>query len=269
MRVMGRGRRIARAALIAVAVLLGLWIAACGLARKAVFPAPKTFSSAAPPGGELLTVKTTDGHEAHAFYWPPPPNGRLVAHFHGNAAVISADDDRVGALRAKGLGVALIEYRGYGLSGGPTPSEEGIYTDAAALLDALAEKGIGPDRVVLYGTSLGTGVASEMARRGKGRRLILVTPFTSLPAVAARWVPFLPVSLIVRDTFDTLGKAKAITMPTLVVHGTADEVVPYDMGVAVAEALHGELVTVPNGTHNGLLYEGPDAFRRLVHFAAE
>lgn len=266
---MGRGRRIGRAALIVVATLLVLWLAACGLARKAVFPAPKSYSSVAPPDGELLAVKTPDDHVAHAFYWPPPPGGRVVAHFHGNAAVISPADDRVGALRAKGLGVVLVEYRGYGLSGGPTPSEQGIYTDATAILDALAGKGIGPERIVLYGTSIGTGVASEMARRGKGRRLILVTPFTSLPAVAARWAPFLPMSLIVRDEFDTLGKAKAIAMPTLVIHGTADEVVPYDMGVAVAEALHGQLVTVPNGTHNGLLYEAPQAFRRLVDFAAE
>lgn len=264
-----RPLRWLRAAAITAVALLTLYVAACSLARLAVFPAPKTFQTGKPASGELLEVKTPDGFVAHAYYWPAAPGKRTVAHFHGNAAVIHEGDERAGALRSRGLGVVLIEYRGYGISGGTSPSEEGLYTDAAAVLDALAARGVGPATMVLYGTSIGTGVASEMAKRGKGSALVLVTPFTSLPAVGARFAPFLPISLIVRDKFDTLSKASAIHLPTLVVHGTADEVVPYDMGVTVAKALNGTLITVPGGGHNDLFDIDASLLGRICDFAAK
>jgi pimeloyl-ACP methyl ester carboxylesterase len=132
----------------------------------------------------------------------------------------------------RGLGVVLCEYRGYGLSSGTDFDEQGFYRDAEAVLDHLAQQGIGPDRVVLFGESLGTGVAAEMAARGRGAALVLVTPYTSIPDmgehVTAR-LPTLPVRLLMRERFATLDKAPPITVPALVLHGTDDEVVPYAM----------------------------------------
>src|SRR6185295_12777491 len=117
-------------------------------------------------------------------------------------------------MKKRGFAVVLVEYRGYGRSRGTSPDERGLYDDAAAVLDVLAARGIGPDRIVLWGQSLGTGVAAEMARRGRGSRLVLVAPFTSTVAMAKRIVPFLPASMVMGDRYDTLSKAPDIAAPT-------------------------------------------------------
>jgi pimeloyl-ACP methyl ester carboxylesterase len=156
----------------------------------------------------------------------------------------------------RGLGVVLCEYRGYGLSSGPAPSEEGLYRDAEAVLDHLATRGVGPDRVALFGESLGTGVAAEMAARGRGGRLVLVTPYTSMPDMGEHLtarVPILPVRLLMRERLATLEKAPRITVPALVLHGTDDELVPYAMGQRIAAALpRGRFLSLPGGHHNDL-----------------
>ena len=147
----------------------------------------------------------------------------------------------------------LVEYRGYGASRGASPSEEGLYLDAEAALDMLAARGVGPERVVLLGASLGTGVAAEMARRGRASRLVLVAPYTSIPDLVTHAVPFAPASLLVADSLDTLSKADEIRVPTLVVHGDADEIVPFEMGERLSTAIRrAELVRVPNGHHGDL-----------------
>jgi hypothetical protein len=158
-------------------------------------------------------------------------------------------------LAARGLGTVLVEYRGYGISKDGSPTESGLYADATAVLDLLAQDGTGADRIVLVGISLGTGVAAEMALRGRGRRLVLISPFTSIPRLAAKIAPVLPMSVLVRDRFDTLAKAPSIAVPTLIIHGDRDDVVPYPMGVAVAAAIPGaRMVTVAGGRHNDLLF---------------
>jgi pimeloyl-ACP methyl ester carboxylesterase len=167
--------------------------------------------------------------------------------------------------------VVLCEYRGYGLSSGVAPSEEGFYRDAEAILDDLAARGVGPDRVVLFGQSLGTGVAAEMAARGRGAALVLVTPYTSIPDMGEHFtahMPLLPVRLLMRERFATLEKAPRIAIPTLVLHGTDDEVVPYEMGKRIAATLpRGRLITVPAGHHNDLfLGAGARFFGEVVGF---
>jgi pimeloyl-ACP methyl ester carboxylesterase len=171
----------------------------------------------------------------------------------------------------RGLGVVLCEYRGYGLSSGPSPSEEGLYHDAEAVLADLAARGVGPDRVALFGESLGTGVAAEMAARGRGATLVLVTPYTSMPdmgkQVTSRF-PILPVRLLMRERLATLEKAPKITAPTLVLHGTDDELVPYAMGQRIAAALpHARFVSIPGGHHNDLfLGSGARLFDEVARF---
>src|SRR5262249_15681369 len=158
----------------------------------------------------------------------------------------------------RGFGAALVEYRGYGASAASgAPTEEGLYADASAILDALGARGVAPRDLVLWGTSLGTGVAAEMARRGGGAALVLVSPYTSIPRVAARGAWFLPVGLVVPDRLDTLAKAAEIRVPVLIVHGDRDGVIPYDMGVELSRAIAGaDLVTIAGGGHNDLFAQG-------------
>jgi hypothetical protein len=245
-------------------VLIALYASMLALARAGyravLFPAPRGTHVPVPDGASLVRFAARDGVTAHALLLPAPaPDAPTLVQFHGNGETIADNVPLAEALRARGVGVLLVEYRGYGVSQGAPPSEVGLYLDAEAALDELARRGVGPERVVLWGTSLGTGVAAEMASRGRGARLVLVTPYTSIPELAARYAPLLPAAAIIVDRFDTLAKAPRLALPALVIHGDRDEVVPYDMGRAVAAALpSARLVTVPGGHHNDLFAkDGP------------
>ena len=209
---------------------------------------------AVPPGFELLRAAARDGVTVNALDLPAPPGARTVVHFHNNRDTATDAVDLARALHARGLGVLLVEYRGYGLSRGAEPSEEGLYNDAEAALDRLAARGVGPDKVVLWGTSLGTGVAAEMARRGRGAALVLVTPYTSIPDVVTAVVPLIPAGLLFPDRFDTLGKVAQIRVPTLVIHGDADEIVPFWMGRTLASSIAGAALLRVRGGHHGDLF---------------
>jgi fermentation-respiration switch protein FrsA (DUF1100 family) len=209
--------------------------------RSILYPAPLTDPVPPPPGARLLELRAADGAPVHAmdFAGSAAGRGRTVVYFHGNGEVIGDNVWMAERLVAEGFGVLLVEYRGYGRSRGPAPSESGLYADAAAVLDDLAARGFGPDRIVLWGASLGTGVAIEMARRGRGAALVLVAPYTSIPDMGARVTPFLPMRLVMGDHFDNLQKAPALNLPTVVVHGTADEVIPFAMGAGIARSIRG------------------------------
>jgi pimeloyl-ACP methyl ester carboxylesterase len=197
----------------------------------------------------------------HALEIPGPSRGRVVVYFHNNRETMVHGVGLGRELRRRGFGVVLPEYRGYGASGGADPSEEGLYADAEAVLENLRERRIGADRVVLCGMSLGTGVAAEMARRGKGAALVLIAPYTSLPDVVSDAVPGLPARYLMPDRFDTLDKAHDIRIPTLIVHGDADEIVPFWMGRELANTIPGaRFLAVPGGHHGDVLVRERELF---------
>jgi alpha-beta hydrolase superfamily lysophospholipase len=249
-------RRLKKAALnllfatMAYALLVG---AARLLHRRVLYQPPADEVAEVPEGATLLTATAADGVAVNALEFAAPKAARTIVHFHGNAETVEANAFLGREMKKRGFAVVLVEYRGYGRSRGSPPNEEGLYLDAAAILDVLAARGIGPDHVVLWGQSLGTGVATEMAKRGRGSRLALVAPFTSTADMAARIVPFLPASMVMVDRFDTLSKAPAIAAPTLVVHGDIDDVIPFEQGEKVSHAFpHGTFLKVPEGRHDNL-----------------
>jgi alpha-beta hydrolase superfamily lysophospholipase len=252
-------RRLKKAALnllfaaMAYALIVG---AARLLHRRVLYQPPGDYQPPpgdVPEGATLLTATAADGVTVNALEFPAPKAARTIVHFHGNAETVEANAFLAREMKKRGFAMVLVEYRGYGRSRGSSPNEEGLYLDAAAVLDALAGRGVGPDRIVLWGQSLGTGVAAEMARRGRGSRLALVAPFTSTVDMASRVVPFLPASMVMIDRFDTLSKAPSIAAPTLVVHGDIDDVIPFEQGEKVSHALpHGTFLKVPEGRHDNL-----------------
>jgi hypothetical protein len=224
------------------------------VARRFLFPAQDVRRKAALPGFVEHRLVAGDGVVVRALELRAAGAAPVVVHFHNNREMAEDAAGVAYELAARGLGVMLVEYRGYGASTGASPSEEGLYADAEAALDLLAARGVGPERIVLWGTSLGTGVAAEMARRGRGGRLVLVTPYTSIPDLVANVAPFLPANLLVADHFDTLAKARSIRVPTIVVHGDADEIVPFGMGQRIAAAIPGaRLLRIAGGHHGDLL----------------
>lgn len=256
-----------------LATLGGLYGAVAGLAtaaqKRLIYPVPPGAAEPRAPGAELLRIPGDDGRTVFALYAPAPPGAPTVVHFHGNGEQLSDQGPLVRALADAGLGACAVEYPGYGLSRANTPGEQAIYADAATALRHLASLGVPAPSVVLEGQSLGTGVAVEMAGRGYGSRLVLISPYTSLVDMARRIAPFLPVSRLVSEHFDTASKAPGLELPALVIHGEKDEIIPVAMGRRVAKLLpHAELVIVPGAHHNDLFaVDGRDLIRRIVKFA--
>lgn len=179
-----------------------------------------------------------DGVEV--FYAPVKDAGKTIVYFHGNNETLGGIQYLAEKYNSYGFSIVMMEYPGYGDSAGE-PSEELIYSSAEVVINHLIDSGITNDQIVIVGYSLGAGVATEMAYRGFGSSLVLIAPYTSIPNVAAKWLPFLPMNFLIPEHFDTYFKSQSITIPTLIVHGTSDITVPYEMGEELSK-------TFPNAT---------------------
>jgi uncharacterized protein len=254
-----RASRLGRVVLGAgVVVYAGVLVFAHFFYRRLLFPGAGRADGPLPDDARLIAAVATDGAPVHALELGQPDAARTIVYFHGNGEVAGDNVWLARELVRRGFHVVLAEYRGYGASRvGAGPSEEGLYRDADAVLDALAARGIGKEQVVLWGMSLGTGVAAEMTARGRGSALVLVAPYTSILDMATHFVPILPARWLMDDRFETLAKAQEIRVPTLVFHGTKDEVVPYAMGRRVADAISGAKFVSVEGGHHTDLFLGP------------
>lgn len=221
--------RIARIPLGLAAILYLGATAYMGLYQRSFLykPAPDWISpeSEGIPRGERYTLTTTDGTSL-AGWWIPPAreNAPVFVYFHGNANGLPRRTGRFKLMTADGSGLLAMSYRGYGGSGG-TPSEAALHADAETIYADLAKK-ILPERIVIFGESLGSGVALNLARKVKTKAIILDSPFLSVLKRAQSEYPWLPVPLILKDTFRSdlwIAEAKA---PILIVHGTADTLIP-------------------------------------------
>lgn len=258
--------RNAMGALLALACLLS---ASRALSRRFVFPTHRVERRA--PAEVLIphTLVARDGTAVHAFELKGPKDAPVLVHFHNNGETAAHSAELGKALATEGLSLLLVEYRGYGDSKPGEPSEEGLYLDAEASLDWLESQGVGPDKIILWGTSLGTGVAAEMARRKRGSALVLVTPYTSIPAIAGDFISNPIAELLVQDHFNTLEKAQDILVPTLIIHGDSDEVVPFWMGERLSGAIPGAALLRVNGGKHGDLFlrERKRLIRAMVELA--
>lgn len=186
-------------------------------------------------GVQEIELKTSDGLKVYAWYAPAPPGRPTVAVFHGNGGSLRSQRYRLSYFKEAGMGVLVLGYRGYAGSDG-WPSEEGLYTDARTAIAWLNANGVADSSIVLYGESLGTGVASKMATEHKVAAVVLESPYTSLIDVAAWQFPYIPVRWLMWDRFDTLSRIGEVSAPVLVMHGDKDVVVPQDFGRQVFAA---------------------------------
>ena len=190
-------------------------------------------------GAKAVQYNTPDGLTLTSWYAPPAEGKPVIVMFHGNAGNISHRAFKLAHFAQEGYGVLLAEYRGYGGNAG-SPSEQGFYTDGRAAVNWLMhEKGVAEKDIVLYGESIGTGTASQMALEYRNARaLILEAPFASMEAEGRAVYPWLgPFIYMTLDKYDNIAKAPYINMPVLVVQGDADEVIPYTQGKALFEAM--------------------------------
>lgn len=228
--------------LYALAVLAGLYAVLVGalyaMQRPMVFRSDLSPPPPAPggvPDFEEASYRTEDGLDLRALHRPAAPGRPTLVYFHGNADGLTGSLRVTRGLAAAGYGLLLATYRGY--DGNPgRPSEAGFYADARAALDWLTRRGVPPSAAVAAGNSLGSGPATEVAAALPLAGLVLISGYTSLPDVAAGAYPFVPVRLLMRDRFDNLGKIGRVTAPVLVLHGTADGVIPFGHAAALAAA---------------------------------
>jgi hypothetical protein len=221
-------------------------------------------------GATLLRIAGPEGSTVYVLHVPAPPGAPTVVHFHGNGDQLADQVVVARRFQEAGLGFYVMEYPGYGLAADRGPSEQRIYAAAETALAHLhTALGVPREHTVLQGQSLGSGVAVEMARRGLGARLVLLTPYTSIADMGARMFPFLPARLLARDRFDSASKAPSLTLPVLIVHGTRDEVIPVDMGQTLGRLFpHATVRLVEGATHNDVFY-APGVLPELVRFARE
>ncbi|MGQ0842194.1 alpha/beta hydrolase [Actinokineospora sp.] len=220
------------------------------------------------PGAREVTFATADGLRLAAWFVPGP--GATVLVLAGNAGNRADRAPLAAALRARGLAVLLVDYRGYGGNPGD-PTEEGLALDArAARAHLIDHEGVRPDRLVYYGESLGAAVAARLAAEHPPAGLVLRSPFVDLPSAAAVHYPVLPVRALLKDTFPVADTVRRVRVPTAVVYGTADEVVPPDQSQAVADAAAGPVtrVAVAGADHNDrVLLDGPDLIDAVAALA--
>jgi fermentation-respiration switch protein FrsA (DUF1100 family) len=192
-----------------------------------------------------------DGALLVGWYGRAAPGRPTVLYFHGNAGNLASRSERVRKYIARGYGIFMPSYRSYSGSTG-SPTERANVADAKLAYEALRKDGIAPDDIILYGESLGSGVAVQVAAEKRVGGIVLDAPYTSIVDVAAGAYPFLPVRPFMIDRYDTMRYLRDVKAPLLVVHGEDDEVIPVTMGRAVYAAANGpkEIVTFPGAGHS-------------------
>jgi len=184
---------------------------------------------------ETVWLTTRDAVKISGWFVVAPQAKGTVLFFHGNGGNMSHRLNLLQNLHGMGVNTLIIDYRGYGQSEG-TVSEQGTYEDAEAAWQYLiTEKQVAPDKIVIWGNSLGGGVASWLAQQHPPAGLILSSTFTSAVDVAAEVYPFLPVSLMARVRYETAQRLPHIQSPMLIIHSPSDDVIPYQHGLNLFE----------------------------------
>jgi fermentation-respiration switch protein FrsA (DUF1100 family) len=254
---MAKGHLVRRAGgwLITLALVYLVFICALGLMQKRLmyFPDPTRFvpSEWALKELEPVDATTKDGLAITSWYSPARTKDKFtIVFFQGNAGHLGYRNYKVRPWLDAGYGVLMVGYRGFGNPG--SPSEEGLYMDARAALDTLNKHGVPDQALVLYGESLGTGIATQMAIERPVAALILESPYTSVPDVGADRYPLVPVHFLLRDTYNSLDKINSVHAPLLLLHGELDQVVPIKFGKTLFEAANEpkEAEYIPEAGHN-------------------
>ncbi|MBN1189359.1 MAG: alpha/beta hydrolase [Dehalococcoidales bacterium] len=211
---------------------------------------------------EDVTFTAEDGIKLHGWFIPGDTDLTWL-WFHGNAGNICHRLENLYLLHNKlGVNIFIFDYRGYGSSQGK-PTEKGTYLDAEAAVAWLHSKpGIRKNRIVYFGRSLGTAVAVETAVRHPPAGLILESAFPSIPFVARRLYPYLPVWPFLSTRYDSISKIKQIEAPVLMLHGDKDNIVPLEAGQRLFEAAEGEksFYVIPGASHNDTYQVGGEPY---------
>ena len=230
--------------------------------RNLIFPRPDNANALPIRKGQLVSVDVSrearpEGVPGNlvAVYFPPTTAKQVLAFWHGNADQIGNVGDHLGQIlqRNKGWGFFGVEYPGYALCRGGEPTEETIVWAAERMLKHLHVKlEVPAEHTVAFGQSIGGSVALQMTAKGLAGKCVLLSSFSSIPAMAKTLFPFVPTpELLVKDPFDNAKIAPNVKAPVLCLHGTRDEIVPYAQGQEIANLLpNSRFVPLQGAGHN-------------------
>lgn len=253
---------------IGICVLIALVMFGCQ--RSFLYFPDKTAPEPGQPGVRVVKLLSEPDLElAHLYHPPGAPDGPVVVVFHGNAGHAGYRVTKFRDLLDAGFGVFFAEYRGYGGNPG-WPDEAGLTADASAVMAYFQSEGVDPGRIVLYGESLGAGVAVKMAAEHPVAGLVLEAPYTSIADVAQVHFWYLPARWLVPDNWDVADRIGKVSAPVLVVHGEADRVIPVRFGRRVFELASEPKAALfhPRAGHNDL-FAYPEVVERVIAFVRE
>lgn len=235
---------------IGIAGVMYFWQRKLLYAPDTNISAPEAYGLA---GMEEVWLTGEDGTRLHLWFHSAAEGRPTILYFHGNAGHMGYRSGIYGEMIRRGYGLLALSYRGYGSSGG-SPSEAGLYADAEAAFHYLTDtRGVPTGQVILYGESLGTSVALEIARRKTLRAVALQAPFISIKQRATEMYRWLPISLLLKDTYGSIDKVADLTTPLLVLVAGEDTLVPPLHSRTLYERVTGmkHLHTFPGINHGG------------------
>ena len=182
-----------------------------------------------------VKINTSDNIELLGWYHEKDlKKNKTVVFFHGNAGSLENRIHKLNHFRDMSVNFLIIAWRGFSGNEGK-PSESGLYEDGESAIKWLVKKGVDEKNIVIYGESLGTGVATHLSQNKEFAGVILETPFTSMIDAAKKFYPYIPVGLLLKDKFENKNKIKNIKSPILIMHGEKDQIVPFEMGKKMFE----------------------------------
>ena len=217
-------------------------------------------------GFREVELPTPDGERLIAWYAPAPAGRPTLLYFHGNGGGLQNRAMRFQRYQNAGFGILVMSYRGYSGSTG-RPSEANNIADARLAYDHLIKQGLKPSDIILYGESLGTGVAVQLAASVPVAGVVLDAPYTSIVEVGAKSYPILPLRWIMVDRYESDKYIDRINAPLLILHGARDPIIPLEMGQRMHELAREpkRIVVFPEGRHIDLdKYGGADIVKAWI-----
>lgn len=202
---------------------------------------------------EELFIKTHDNKKVNALYFKKQDTRGVILYFHGNAGSLASWGWIAADFQSFPYDLMIMDYRTYGKSDGPL-TEENLYKDAEACYQFIRQR-YPEDQIAIYGRSIGTAIAVDLASKTNPARLILESPFCNLPQLARHHFPVLPYALLTRYRFDSCEKAEQIKCPVYILHGTNDNIIPIKFGEKFAGLLPSwqvKFTPVEQAGHNDL-----------------
>lgn len=248
-----------RITLAALTLYLIVGAAVFSLQRKLLYFPPSTYLDPVAVGVDMGEVEYTN-YEVSVTGWygrPAVKDNKVVMVFHGNGSAVYSNHDIFRDLMNAGYGVWSVGYPGYPGSQGK-PSQDSLVTAAERQYDLLLGQGVKPENIIFYGTSLGSGVAAQLVAKHKPALLIMDAPFNSVLDMGRKQVPWLPVSLLMKDKFESDKALADLDVPLIWIHGTADQIIPLSQGQKLYDGYNGpkSAHVIEGGQHTNLWFLG-------------